>query len=177
MEWMNQIGGILQQYAGGGAPEKQGRNIDDDFDQTARAVPRDVLVQSLTQAFRSNATPAFPEIVSNLFSNSEPDQRAGIANTLIQNLGGTGVASMLGSIGLSKLGGVFGGGESHLAPSQANDVSPDAVKELAAQAEQQEPSIVERIAEFYADHPTLVRSLGGAVMAEVLRSVAQKRSA
>jgi hypothetical protein len=175
MGWLNQIGGILQQYAGGGASATQGRNVEDDFQKTAEAAPREVLTDSLAKAFRSDATPSFPEIVSNLFRNSQPDQQAGIINTLLKNVSPTAITSILGQIGLANLGGMLGGGGSNLAPSQARDVSPDTVKNLAANAEQHEPSVVDRVAEFYADHPTLVRSLGAAAMGEVLRHVASRQ--
>jgi hypothetical protein len=151
MDWMNQIGGILQQYAGGSAPGRQGRNIDEDFDRTTEAAPREVVVDALTKAFRSDATPAFPEIVSNLFRNSTPVQRSALISTLLKSVGATGAASVLGEIGLSKLGGVFGGAEAQLAPAQTDEISPETVKSVATRAAERDPSVLERIASFYAD--------------------------
>ena len=42
----------------------------------------------------------------------------------------------------------------------------------AHQAEQRDPSIVDRVSGFYAQHPTLVKALGAAAMWEVLRHMA-----
>jgi hypothetical protein len=45
-----------------------------------------------------------------------------------------------------------------------------------AQAEQKNPSVVERASEFYAQHPTLVKTIGGGALAIVLAKIAQKQS-
>ncbi len=55
-------------------------------------------------------------------------------------------------------------------------LSPDAVQEIVAQAEQKNPSVVERASEFYAQHPTLVKTIGGGALAIVLAKIAQKQS-
>jgi hypothetical protein len=47
------------------------------------------------------------------------------------------------------------------------------VQELAAKAEQQNPGIVERMGDFYAEHPTLVKAIGGAALAIALGHMAQ----
>jgi hypothetical protein len=47
------------------------------------------------------------------------------------------------------------------------------VQELAAKAEQQNPGIVDRMGDFYAEHPTLVKAIGGAALAIALGHMAQ----
>jgi hypothetical protein len=52
-------------------------------------------------------------------------------------------------------------------------VPPSAVRELAEQAQQQNPGVVERMGDFYSDHPNLVKALGGAALAIALGHMAQ----
>lgn len=165
MGWMDQIGGLLQRYAGGepATPPRQPEEVQQHFEQAASAAPQGVLSEALSNAFRSNATPAFPDIVSNLFHNSNGQQRAGLLNSLLSGLGPGALGSLLG-----------GGGHASVTPEQAQQISPDTVKELAQRAEQNNPSIVDRVSEFYAQHPTLVKALGAAAMWEVLRHMANR---
>jgi hypothetical protein len=58
-------------------------------------------------------------------------------------------------------------------PEQASQISPDEVRELAEKAEQQNPSIVDRMGDFYAQNPTLVKAIGGAALAIALGHMAQ----
>ena len=45
-------------------------------------------------------------------------------------------------------------------PQQAQDVSPEAVQTIARQAATRDPSIMDKAASFYAQHPTLVKAIG-----------------
>ena len=84
---------LLQQYAGAGAssatPETQ-----QDFDKVAQTADSSHLAGGLAQAFRSGQTPPFPEMVKNLFSQSNDQQRAGLINQLLGG-SGAGVGSLL----------------------------------------------------------------------------------
>ena len=60
-----------------------------------------------------------------------------------------------------------------MTPEQAAQVSPDEVRELAEKAEQENPSIVDRMGDFYAQNPTLVKAIGGAALAIALGHMAQ----
>jgi hypothetical protein len=90
---------------------------------------------------------------------------------------------MLSSIAGGALGNLFGGhgnananaGVPQLTPQQASTMTPEQVQEIAAQAEQQNPGIVDRMGAFYAQHPQLVKGLGGAALALVLGRMAQSR--
>jgi hypothetical protein len=52
-------------------------------------------------------------------------------------------------------------------------MTPEQVQQIAAQAEQHNPGIVDRMGDFYAEHPTLVKTLGGAALAIALGHMAQ----
>ena len=97
---------------------------------------------------------------------------------LLKLLGGLG-PTILSSIAGGALGNIFGGNNNNasqapqISPEQASQMSPEQVQEIAKQAEQHNPGVMERMGEFYAQHPQLVKGLGGAALALVLGHMAQ----
>ena len=163
------LGNLLQQYLGGANPNVNPAQAENDFDHVAQNVPRATVAQGVTQALRSDQTPPFSQMVGQLFGNSNPDQRAGMLNQLLANIG----PSVLASVAGGSLGNLLGADQARVSPEQASQVSPEQVQELAARAEQQNPGIVERMGDFYAEHPTLVKAIGGAALAIALGHMAQ----
>jgi hypothetical protein len=167
------LGNLLQQYLGGANqaanPNTNPAQTENDFDQVSQNVPRATVAQGVTQALRSDQTPPFSQMVGQLFGNGNGEQRAGMLNQLLSTLG----PSVLASVAGGSLGNLLGGGQTRVTPEQANQLSPDQVQEIAAKAEQQNPSVVDRMGDFYADHPTLVKTIGGAALAMVLGHMAQ----
>lgn len=149
--------GLLQQYANPGAAS-QG-NAEQDFEQVSQTASPSHLAAGLAEAFRSNQTPPFAQMLSTLFSNSNGQQQAGILNHLLSAVG-TGAASGI-------LGNLIPGG-SQVTPEQAQQIPPNAVHQLAEQAEKSDPSIIERASSFYAEHPTLVKTLGAGSLAMIM---------
>lgn len=158
MSWMSAIGGILDKYKDSD-PTQISQDIHQHFDAVTQAAPQSTLAQGITAAFNSDQTPAFGEMLSNLFNQSSPDQKAGILNQLLASAGPA-VTSILASKGLSGL--VNSSGQ--ITPQAANQISPDVVAEAATHAQKQSPSIVEEAGNFYAQHPTLVKTLGAAAL-------------
>ena len=176
MNWINELGGLLQQYAGAG-PSQAPSTVQDDFDQLTQVAPAGTVADGLASAFRSDQTPPFGQMIGQLFGQSNGYQRAGILNTLISTLGPTLVAQLLSRRGASGLGSLLSGGQSEVTPEQAQQVPPEAVQEIAAQAEKQDPSVIDTLSNFYAEHPALVKTLGGAALAIALATIAQRNSA
>jgi hypothetical protein len=162
------LGNLLQQYLGGGANVNPNQ-ASDDFERVAQTVPRTDLAQGVTQALRSDQTPPFPQMVAQLFGNGTPDQRAGMLNRLLANVG----PGVLQTVAGGALGNLRGADQAHISPDQASQVSPDTVRLLAEHAQQQNPGVVERMGDFYADHPNLVKAIGGAALAIALGHMAQ----
>jgi len=176
MDWMNQIGNILQQY--GGAQANQAPNtVDDDFDQFAQAAPKSAMADGLAEAFRSNQTPPFPNMLAQLFGQSNGTQRAGILNMLIGALGPTILSQVLSRAGGGGAGlaGLLGGGQQEVTPEQAEQISPEAIQQAAVEAEKQDPSVIDRISDFYAEQPALVKTLGAAALTVALAKIAQRQ--
>jgi len=181
MDWMNQLGGILAQYNGASAAPATS-NVQEDFDQIAGEAPRPALADGLAAAFRSEQTPEFGQMAAQLFSNSGGQQRAGILNTLIRAAGPMIVSQVLsrrasaGGGGLSDLIGMLGGGQQgQITPEQADQIPVEAVEEIAAQAEKKDPSVIDQVSNFYAAHPTLVKTLGAAALSIALSKIAQRQ--
>ena len=193
MNW-NDIGDILNQYSQG-----QAGKADDDFDRVAPHAPRQAMSQGVAEAFRSPQTAPFPNMLGQMFGQAAPHQRANILNSLLATLGpavlssilsrgggtgglggmlggGGGMAGMGGGLG-GLLGGLLGGGGGapHVTPEQASQVPPEAVEELAREAEQQDPSVIDRVSDFAAENPTLVKGLGAAALGIALSHLAKQK--
>jgi hypothetical protein len=176
MNWMNQIGGLLQQYTGASAAQAPD-TVENDFDQVVQAAPQSSLADALSHAFRSDQTPAFGQMAAQMFGNSNGQQKAGLINTLISTLGPGVLAQVLGGgRGSSVLGGLLGGGQRQITPEQAEQISPDEVQQIAAEAEKKDPSIIDQFSNFYAQHPMLIKTLGGAALTIALAKIAEKHS-
>ena len=157
------LGNLLGQYLGGGAANPA--QAPDDFERATQAAPRETIAQGVIQALRSDQTPPFPQMLAQMFGNSSPDQRAGMLNQLIAGAG----PGLMG-----KLGGLFGGNAvGRVTPEQASQVSPEQVKEIAEKAQQENPGILDRMGEFYAEHPTAVKAIGATALAVALGAMAQ----
>ena len=194
-DWMSQIGGLLQRYAT--QPQAQA-NPQNDFDRLTRHAPQSSLAEGISAAFRSNQTPAFGDMVANLFNNGDSQQKASLLNMLApiiisQMMGGNrgGSGNILGALlsggggplgallgGGGGLGGILGAlaGGQQVTPEMAEQVSPEEVKVLAQRAEEHDPSIIDTLSNFYAEHPTLVKTLGAVALTIAINQIANRRS-
>jgi hypothetical protein len=164
----DEIGNLLERYKGASAvsPPEQ---VQRDFNQVAQAAPPSAISSGLKEAFQSNQTPPFGQMVAHLFGQSNGEQRAGILNHLLSAAGPGALSTEV----LSSLGGL--GNRSSITPDQAQQLPADAVQQLAEHAQKQDPSIVERASEFYSQHPTLVQGLGASALALVMSRISQHR--
>jgi hypothetical protein len=105
-----------------------------------------------------------------LFTNSNPDQRAGILNQLLGAVGPGG----LGSGALGSLGALLRGGNGKVSVEQAKQVSPETVQQLAEHAEKQNPSIIDQAGRFYSQHPKLVQALGAGSLALIMSHLSKR---
>ena len=172
MSWLDQVGNMLKQYTSSGAAAAPAPDVHAHFDQVAQAAPTSVIAEGLAAAFRSNQTPAFGQMLSTLFTNSNGDQKAGMLNQLISSVSPATLTQVLSGSGL---GGLAAGAGAQLTADQAQKLSPEAVQQLAAHAEKANPSIIDSLSTFYAQHGTLVKTLGGAALTVALAKVAERQ--
>jgi len=174
MTWTDKVGDLLRQYTSGGAAAaaQPAPDVHAHFDEVAQAAPPSVLAEGLTAAFNSDKTPAFGQMLSILFNNSTGDQKAGIVNHLLSSVSPGALTQLLSSAGLA---GLLGSGSTQLTPEQAQKLSPEVVQQFATHAQNANPSVVESVSNFYAEHTTLVKTLGGAALTIALAKVAERQ--
>jgi hypothetical protein len=161
--------GIFEQYRNASVANPP-QNVQQDYQRAADAVPSSHLADALSEAFRSGQTPPFSQMVSTLFANSSPDQRAGILSQLLGAVG----PRALGPLAFGSIGGLLRGTNANVSPEQAKQVSPEDVQLLAAHAEQQNPSIIDHAGQFYSQHPQLVQALGAGSLAFIMSHLSKK---
>jgi hypothetical protein len=167
------LGGLLQKYlnvpTGQSAPEAESH-----FDQVAQNASPQVVGQGLSDALRSDETPPLGQMVSQAYSNANPQQQAGMLNQILGSLG-PGALSALGGGALGGLlGQLTGAGTPQVTPQQASQISPSQVQDLANHAEQHNPGIFDTLGNFYAQHPQLVKTLGSAALTVALAKIANR---
>lgn len=172
MAWTNKIGNLLQQYTSGGAAAQPAPDVHAHFDEVAQAAPSSAIAEGLAAAFNSDKTPAFGQMVSMLFNNSTGDQKAGMINHLLSSVSPGALTQVLSGAGLA---GLLGAGSTQLTADQAEKLSPEAVQQLATHAQNANPSVVDAVSNFYAQHTTLVKTLGGAALTIALAKVAERQ--
>ena len=159
---------ILQQYAA------RPTDTHSDFDEVARQVPPDVLGAGLAHALKSDQTPAFGDLASRLFGNSNGQQRAGLLGQLISAIGPAALSSIAGGA-LGRFGQVAAApGQPSVSPADADRVTPEQVREIATEAEKKDPSVMDRVGSLYAQHPDVFKALGGSVLAIALGQMANR---
>lgn len=119
----------------------------EDFDRVSRELPPETLGAGLEDAFRSDATPPFEQMVGQLYHRSPPEVRAGL------------------------LGEIFGS----LRGKDPREVHSAEVEQAAREEAQKNPSVIERVSRFYANHPQLVQTLGQAAVAIAMNGMARRR--
>lgn len=173
MTWTDQLGSLLKKYtSGGGAAAAPAPDVHAHFDQVAQAAPASVLAEGLTAAFNSDKTPAFSQMLTTLFNNSSNDQKVGLVNHLLSSVSTETLTQILSGAGLA---GLLGAGKTQLTSDQAQKISPEVVQQLATHAQTANPSVVDTVSAFYAQHATLIKTLGGTALTVVLAKVAERQ--
>ena len=162
----------MKQYTSGGAAAQPAPDVHAHFDQVAQEAPPSAIAEGLTAAFNSDKTPAFGQMLSTLFNNSNGDQKAGMINQLLSSVSPGMLTTVLSGAGLA---GLVGAGSTKLTPDQAQKLSPEAVQQLATHAQNSNPSVVESVSNFYSQHTTLIKTLGSAALTVALAKVAERQ--
>ena len=171
MSWMNQLGGLLGQYMDAQNHDR----ADQDFDEISRHAPRDAMAGGLAEAFRSDRTPPFGNMLGQLFGNSNSNMKASLLNTLIAAAGPQVLSAILARHSGSDVPKQMNVQSGHLGPAEADRIPASAVEELADEAQKRDPNVIDRISDFYAEHPTLVKSLGTAALTVAMSHFARQQ--
>jgi hypothetical protein len=121
---MTSIMNLLQRYSGT-TPQNAPASVQEDFTQVSQGAQTDHLAGGLSDAFRSDQTPPFENMVASLFGASNGEQKAGILNQLLTAVGPSVLASpSLGSLSpiIPIIGSQLAVFPGRLSPSPAADV-------------------------------------------------------
>lgn len=165
------IADILKQYA------DRPTDTQTDFDEVARSVPPDMLGSGIAQAFRSDKTPPFADMLGSLFGGSNGQQRAGVLGQLISAIAPAVLSGLAGgALGRFAQGarGAAPSASREITAADAEQVTPEQMKEVAIAAEKADPGVLDKLGSYYAQHPELVKILGGTALAIALGQVAQR---
>lgn len=164
MGLFDSLTGMLAQYASSAAPTG---DVGAHFEQVAQAVDPGTVAHGIAAALRSDQTPPFAQLASQLFASGSGDQKMAMINTLISSVSPDQRAQLSALIpGL--------GGAASVTAAQAAAVSPAALQTIAQHVEQHDAGIVDKMSALYAAHPTLVKTLGSAAMMIVMRKIAER---
>jgi hypothetical protein len=166
MALLDNVKELLTRYAGESAPQG---DAGAHFQQVAQSVDSGTLASGIAAAMRSDETPPFSHMVSQLFASGSNEQKSGMLNTLLSSLSPDQRAQIATSIP--------GLGTASLEPgtTPTSGISADTVQQLAQQVEQRNASIVDKMSAFYAQHPTLVKTLGSGAMMIAMRKIAERQ--
>jgi hypothetical protein len=114
-------------------------------------------------------------MLGQLFANSNPSMKSSILNTLLATVGPQVLSGILARHAGSGAPGQLGVGTRELDAREADEIPPSVVEEMAEQAEKQDPSVIDRISDFYAEHPTVVKGLGAAALGVALSHLAKQK--
>lgn len=171
MDWSTAVTDVLQKYSGqSGGTAAAPDDPHQDFQKVAQAAPPNIVANGISQAFRSDQTPPFPEMLASLFNHSDPNQRAGLLNRLLGSAGPSALSSVPSLGGLSSL---LSGGQ--VSTEQVSQVSPAQVQQLAAHAERQNPSVVDEVSRFFAQHPDVMKAVGGLALSVAIQHMVRHR--
>ncbi len=150
MAFLEQIGGLLQQYASGTTTLNR-EQAQSDYDTISSAVPTNILGSVIGPALGSLGNAQVEERIRHAASEMTPDTRGQFLRHLLSTA--TGDSTSSGSI-LSQLG---------IDPTvrqQPAQASPDDVAKVAAHMHQTQPDAFNQAMAFFGQHPALVKVLG-----------------
>ncbi len=134
------------------------------IDAVTREAPKDELGRGVAEAFRSDETPPFSDMVGSLFEKASPEQRTAMLNAIVEKLGPGALAGVAGGA----LAGHEGANTPSILLDKASQISPRDVRDVVSTAAAGEPGLMDRMGQFYAEHPDLVKTLGAGALAVVL---------
>jgi len=164
MGYMNMIGSLLGQYAGGQQPNKQ--QAFDHYDQIHQNVPSDMLGSVIGPALSSLGGNEVQQRVLNSAGQMTPEQRGGLMQSLLGSFASSGVnpMSLLGDLGMRQ----------SLA-SNPSDASPEELAQLATHAHETDPGVFGQAMSFYSQHPALVKAMGAVAISAIAKQLFQRQ--
>ena len=126
----------------------------DDFNDIVKRAPEEAIAQAMAAAFRTEENASFADIVADLFSYSDAELRAGVVNILVSYIGRD-TKRVLSNAGLF----VLDPDSRQVTEEMTTHLSAEAIGVIAAEAEQRDSCVVDKVSAFYARHTAVVSKL------------------
>ena len=161
MSFLDQLGPLLQQYAGGQAAATDAE-AHAHYDQITAAIPPHELAPAIGPALTTLSPQDLRERVAASAAQMSAPQRATLVQTMLSGLGPN-VANILATLGLNPA----------LIDDPAQATGADAGA-IAAHVQQERPEIFNKAMAVYAQHPMLVKMLGAVAIAKIAQQLTQR---
>jgi hypothetical protein len=174
MDMKKDVTSVLQQYAmetGVYSTQK----VESDFVEVTQQVPAADVTNGLSEAMRSEQTPPFDQMLGQSFEQGDAQQRANMLNQLLDGAGPSVVKPLMESGVLREAFTLNDRQEASVTPELADQVHPEVIQAIAQQAEQDNPEVIDRMSNLYAEDPGLVKTLGGGTLSVALSKMAENR--
>lgn len=169
MKWLNLLGKYMDRQPTGGEKNPGYQHVGGevmvhrDFDEVVRRAPRPALAGALAAGIRSKQTPSFGESVARLFARANPQQRAGMLNMLLTVAPDTVRGDLAGMFSRNR----------DVRPEDTSGLSPDLVRQVTEVAARKDLGLVDRMAEYLADYPSLIKNLDIATLAVTMATIGE----
>ncbi len=162
MGFLDQLGGVLDQYASN--PNVSREQAHADYDKIASSVPSGVLGSVIGPALASLGTNEVETRIRNSASEMQPSTRSEFLQQLLGAISGAGgnPSAVLSRAGVDPV-----------VAQQPQNASPDQVAKVAAEVHKSHPDAFNAAMAFYKQHPTLVKVLGTAAIAKIAQHLTQ----
>ncbi|MFC7513677.1 hypothetical protein ACFQUU_01525 [Herbaspirillum sp. GCM10030257] len=170
----NDVSALLQQYAAE-TGVRSVQKVEQDFVEVAQQVPSETLTHGLSEAIYSDQTPPFEQMVGESFERGDSRQRAGMLKELLDAAGPAAAQPLIDN-------GVLPATPDHIETTGglvdselAGRLQSSLVEQVAYEAAQEDPSVIDRMSSLYAEDPELGKTLGGVTLSVALGKMAEKR--
>ena len=163
---------VLSHYSG--QPNRPPPEVLHDFELVAQEAPEEDLEYGIEEAFRSDETPPFEQMLGQLFEYSDDEHRAELVNELQDSMAPAALAG-LSSGPLIDLIRRAAQNRRSVGPREVRNIPPTEIEHVAAEAAKQNPSLIQRMSRFAARNPQLVARLGQAALTIAMSTMARRR--
>lgn len=169
----NDVSAVLRQYAAETGVHSV-QKVEQDFVAIAQQVPAQEVTGGLVQAIHSEQTPPFDELMRQSFERADAGQRAAMLKRLLEGASPRVLSPLTDNTVLRYIA----RDEYHVVSVHADDaigglLSPGVFQQIAGEAAAHDPTVVDRMSEFYAVDPDAGRTLGGAALSVALGKMAE----
>jgi len=170
----NDVSAVLQQYAAETGVHSV-QKVEQDFVAVAQSVPAEHVTTGLAEAMHSEHTPPFEDMVGDSFERGSTELRAAMLQQLLDGASPAVVKPLVDDGSLPGLADGSGQPAVPVEPALVEGLDTEVVRRLARAVAMDDPSVIDRMSEFFAVDPAAGRTLGGVALSVALSKIAEAR--